>query len=115
MTRQWRAKTEKAHSDKCPTGIIGLDEVTYGGLPGGRPTLVAGSAGSGKTLLAVEFLVRGAREYNEPGALMSFEETVEEITANVGSLGFDLPGLIRRKKLAIFRRFSKGGRTLRKC
>lgn len=86
---------------KCPTGIQGLDEITGGGLPRGRPTLVCGSAGCGKTLLASEFLVRGAVQFGEPGVLMAFEETENELKANVGSLGFDLAGLVRRKKIVI--------------
>jgi len=84
---------------KAPTGICGLDEITEGGLPQGRPTLVCGSAGSGKTLLAMEFLVRGATEYNDPGVFMSFEETDRELTQNVRSLGFDLDRLVADKKL----------------
>jgi circadian clock protein KaiC len=87
--------------EKCPTGIRGLDEITDGGLPRGRPTLVCGAAGCGKTLLAMEFIVRGARDMAEPGVFMAFEETEAELTANVASLGFDLPSLIRRKKLAM--------------
>jgi circadian clock protein KaiC len=86
---------------KCPTGIQGLDEITGGGLPRGRPTLVCGSAGCGKTLLAVEFLVRGAMQFGEPGVFMSFEETDAELKANVASLGFDLAGLVRRKKIVL--------------
>ncbi len=86
---------------KCPTGILGLDEVTFGGLPRGRPTLVCGGAGCGKTLLGIEFLVRGATQYNEPGVCISFEETAEELAQNVGSLGFDVNALISQKKLAI--------------
>ena len=86
---------------KCPTGIRGLDEITGGGLPRGRPTLVCGAAGCGKTLLAAEFLVRGAVEFGEPGVLMAFEETEQELTANVASLGFDLAGLVRKKRLVI--------------
>ncbi len=86
---------------KCPTGITGLDEITRGGLPRGRPTLVAGGAGSGKTLLGIEFLVKGATLYNEPGVFMAFEETSPELATNVNSLGFDLPGLIKQKKLAV--------------
>src|SRR5665213_1560332 len=86
---------------KCPTGIQGLDEITGGGLPRGRPTLVCGGAGCGKTLLAAEFLVRGAVQFDEPGVLMAFEETEKELTANVASLGFDLAGLIRRKKIIV--------------
>jgi circadian clock protein KaiC len=86
---------------KCPTGIQGLDEITGGGLPRGRPTLVCGGAGCGKTLLAAEFLVRGAVQFDEPGVLMAFEETEKELKANVASLGFDLEGLVRRKKIII--------------
>src|SRR5476651_2119611 len=86
---------------KCPTGIQGLDEITGGGLPRGRPTLVCGSAGCGKTLLAAEFLVRGAVQFDEPGVLMAFEETEAELKANVASLGFDLTGLVRRKKIVV--------------
>jgi circadian clock protein KaiC len=86
---------------KCPTGIQGLDEITGGGLPRGRPTLVCGGAGCGKTLLAAEFLVRGAVQFNEPGVLMAFEETEKELKANVASLGFDLEGLVARKKIVI--------------
>ena len=86
---------------KCPTGIQGLDEITSGGLPRGRPTLVCGGAGCGKTLLAAEFLVRGAVQFDEPGVLIAFEETEKELKANVASLGFDLEGLVRRKKIII--------------
>ena len=86
--------------DKAPTGIEGFDEITYGGLPRGRPTLVCGAAGSGKTLFGVEFLVRGATEFGEPGVFLAFEETPEELTRNVRSLGFDLDALIRSGKLA---------------
>src|SRR4051794_32078871 len=86
---------------KSPTGIDGLDEVTNGGLPRGRPTLVCGSAGCGKTLLAMEFLVRGATQFGEPGVFLAFEETAEELTQNVRSLGFDLDDLIARKKLEV--------------
>lgn len=83
------------------TGIPGFDEITGGGLPAGRPTLVCGSAGAGKTLFALEFLFRGATTYNEPGVFMSFEESGEEIITNVASLGFDLKKLIDDKKLLI--------------
>ena len=86
---------------KAPTGIQGLDEITGGGLPRGRPTLVCGSAGCGKTLLAMEFLVRGATQFGEPGVFMSFEETSAELTQNVRSLGFDLDALAEQKKLAV--------------
>src|SRR5271156_5019957 len=86
---------------KCPTGIQGLEEITGGGLPKGRPTLVCGGAGCGKTLLALEFLVRGATLYNEPGVFLAFEETAEELAQNVRSLGFDLDDLIEKKLLSV--------------
>lgn len=86
---------------KAPTGIQGLDEITHGGLPRGRPTLVCGGAGCGKTMLAAEFLVRGATEHQEPGVFMMFEENVEELTTNMRSLGFDLDKLRRQKKIAL--------------
>src|SRR5687767_4177457 len=86
---------------KAPSGIQGLDEITGGGLPRGRPTLVCGGPGCGKTLFAMEFLVRGATQFGEPGVFMSFEETEDELAANVASLGFVLPRLIKAKKLAI--------------
>lgn len=86
---------------KAPTGISGFDEITHGGLPRGRPSLVAGAAGSGKTLFGIEFLVRGATEHAEPGVLLSFEETAADLAANVASLGFDLPGLQDRGLLAL--------------
>ena len=86
---------------KAPTSIKGLDKITGGGLPIGRPTLVCGSAGCGKTLFAMEFLVRGATLYNEPGLFVSFEETEKELAANVSSLGFDLDDLIKRKKIRL--------------
>jgi circadian clock protein KaiC len=86
---------------KSPTGIQGLDEITGGGLPKGRPTLVCGGAGCGKTLLAMEFLVRGATQFNEPGVFMAFEETAKDLTKNVASLGFDLKDLVNRKKIVL--------------
>jgi circadian clock protein KaiC len=86
---------------KAPTGIQGLDEITGGGLPAGRPTLVCGSAGAGKTMLAVEFIVRGATEFGEPGVFMLFEENAAELAANVRSLGFDLDKLVTQKKLKL--------------
>jgi circadian clock protein KaiC len=92
---------ENRNLPKAPTGIQGLDEITQGGFPRGRPTLICGSAGAGKTLLAMEFLVRGATEYNEPGVFMAFEETAPELTQNVRSLGFDLDELANEKKLVI--------------
>ena len=84
---------------KTLTGIVGFDEITGGGLPSGRPTLVSGGAGSGKTMFALEFLVRGATEFNEPGVFISFEETIPDLTSNAASLGFDLAALVARKKL----------------
>lgn len=84
---------------KSPTGIQGFDEITAGGLPKGRPTLVCGGAGCGKTLFGIEFLVRGATQYNEHGVFMSFEETNEELAINVASLGFDLEDLVKKKKI----------------
>ena len=86
---------------KSKTGIQGLDEITGGGLPKGRPTLICGGAGCGKTLLAMEFLVRGATQFNEPGVFMAFEETAKDLTKNVASLGFDLKDLIARKKIVL--------------
>jgi len=94
-----RKKFQRKTLPKSPTSILGFDEITGGGLPKGRPTLVCGGAGCGKTLFAMEFLVRGATLYDEPGVFISFEETEKELTANVASLGFDLAGLIRRKKI----------------
>jgi circadian clock protein KaiC len=86
---------------KAPTGISGLDEVTGGGLPRGRPTLVCGPAGCGKTLLAMEFLVRGITEFDEPGVFIAFEESAEDLIANVASLGFDLEQLKAGGRLVI--------------
>ena len=86
---------------KAATGIHGLDDITEGGLPKGRPTLVCGGPGCGKTLLAAEFLIRGATQFNEPGAFITFEETSEELAQNVRSLGFDLDALVEDKKIAI--------------
>jgi circadian clock protein KaiC len=95
------APTSRPQLPKAPTGIQGLDEITGGGLPKGRPTLVCGGAGCGKTLLAMEFLVRGATQFNEPGVFMAFEETAKDLTQNVASLGFDLEDLVARKKIAL--------------
>jgi circadian clock protein KaiC len=86
---------------KSLTGIKGLDEITKGGLPKGRPTLVCGGAGSGKTLLAAEFLIKGALQFGEPGVFMSFEETSDELTKNVASLGFKLDDLVAQKKISL--------------
>jgi circadian clock protein KaiC len=101
MAKSRKATAQPDQLEKCPTGITGLDEITEGGLPRGRPTLVCGSAGSGKTLLGMEFIVRGTTEFGEPGVFMAFEETVEELSQNFASLGFDVNSLIRRRKLAV--------------
>ena len=106
MTKQIQTKkrpTEQAKASlpKAPTGIQGLDEITGGGFPRGRPTLICGSAGAGKTLLSMEFLVTGAMRYNEPGVFMAFEETAAELAQNVRSLGFDLDDLAKKKKLLV--------------
>src|SRR5437867_12137019 len=86
---------------KAPTGIQGLDEITGGGLPRGRPTLVCGGPGCGKTILAMEFLLNGALRYNEPGVFLSFEESVDDLTQNFASLCFDPRPLSARKKLSL--------------
>ncbi|HTI01497.1 MAG TPA: circadian clock protein KaiC [Acidisoma sp.] len=86
---------------KTPTGISGFDDITLGGVPTGRPTLVCGAAGCGKTLFATTFLVRGATQFDEPGVFMSFEERAEDLAANVASLGYDLEGLVAKGRLAI--------------
>jgi circadian clock protein KaiC len=93
--------TKNRSLPKSPTGITGLDEITGGGLPKGRPTLVCGSAGCGKSMLGVEFLVRGVTQFNEPGVLMTFEELPEDVITNSRSLGFDLDNLVARKKLFV--------------
>src|SRR5215510_4924491 len=87
--------------EKSPTGIIGLDEVTYGGLPKGRPTLLCGFAGCGKTIFGMTFLYNGAVEYDEPGVFIAFEEQPEDLIKNVGSLNYDIQQLIAEKKLAV--------------
>ncbi len=94
-------ETERRGLEKCASGIAGLDDITGGGLPRGRPTLICGAAGCGKTLFGVEFLVKGATEYDEPGVFMAFEETPDELTKNVRSLGFDLDELIERNQLSV--------------
>ena len=97
-----KKRTESSPSlSKAPSGIEGLDEITGGGLPAQRPTLVCGTAGCGKTMLAMEFLVRGATQFGEPGVFMMFEENAAELAANVRSLGFDLDKLIAQKKLVL--------------
>jgi circadian clock protein KaiC len=90
-----------ARLPKSPTGIDGFDQVTEGGLPTGRPTLVCGGAGCGKTLFAISFLVHGATRFDEPGVYLSFEENTDELVQNVASLGFDLPGLIEKKRIVL--------------
>jgi len=94
-----KSVSSPAGLQKTPAGIQGLDDITGGGLPQGRPTIVCGGPGCGKTMLGIEFLVRGATQFNEPGVLMAFEETPEELTANVASLGFDLAALVEQEKL----------------
>ena len=98
-SRLLRRSPPTLHLEKAPTGIQGLDEITQGGLPRARPTLVCGTAGCGKTLMAMEFLVRGASQFGEPGVFMAFEETEPELVTNVASLGFDVDSLVARKKL----------------
>jgi circadian clock protein KaiC len=98
---QAKRKVVRTSLPKAPTGIQGLDEVTGGGLPKGRVTLICGSAGSGKSLFAMEFLVHGAVQYGEPGVCMDFEETEGKLRANVASLGFNLSELTKRKKLLV--------------
>src|SRR5688572_29508418 len=97
-----KSKTSPVRSrvlQKVLTGIHGLDEITGGSLPKGRTSLVCGAAGSGKTLLSLEYIIRGAMEYNEPGVFMAFEEKADELETNVASLGFDLPGLQKSKMI----------------
>lgn len=86
---------------KCPTGITGLDEITLGGLPKNRPTLICGGSGSGKSMFGMEFLVRGAVFYNEPGLFVAFEETEEELTQNIASLGFNVTELVDTNQLIL--------------
>ena len=90
-----KAIENQFHFPKTPTGVDGLDEITEGGFPKGRPTLICGSAGCGKTLLSMQFLIQGAIEYNEPGVFMSFEESATDLSMNIKSLGFDLEKLKR--------------------
>src|SRR5205809_1154752 len=84
---------------KSPTGIQGLDEITGGGLPRGRPTLICGGPGCGKTIFAMEFLMNGARLYDEPGVFLSFEESVADLSINFAALGFDPRPLTARKQI----------------
>ena len=92
---------ERSEIAKAPTGISGLDEITFGGLPAGRPTLVSGGPGSGKTLFGVSFLANGAQSFSEPGVLLTFEENAEELASDARSLGYDLEKLVEQKKLLI--------------
>lgn len=101
MNEETSTALKEKRLEKALTGINGLDDITYGGLPKGRPTLITGSAGSGKTLMAMEFLIKGARRYGEPGVFMAFEETEEELAKNFASLGFDLDDLIAENKLIV--------------
>ncbi|HEX3770247.1 MAG TPA: circadian clock protein KaiC [Polyangiaceae bacterium] len=105
-TRTRRSSTRRKPAspralEKTPSGVSGLDRLTYGGLPRGRPTLICGGPGSGKTLFAMQFLVRGATEHGEPGVMLSFEETPEDLAKNFSALGFDLDALVAKKKLLI--------------
>ena len=100
-TQSRRPRSKPIGLQKEPTGISGFDEITRGGVPKGRATLICGGAGAGKTLFAMEFLVRGATLFNEPGVFMSFEESEEELATNVASLGVDLNELIADKKLVL--------------
>ena len=95
------ATPARAALKKAPTGIPGLDEITNGGFPAGRPTLISGGPGSGKTLLGITFLVNGATLYNEPGVLMTFEENAGDLANDVQSLGYDLSALVEQKKLLV--------------
>lgn len=96
-----KKRSLKTVLEKAPTGITGLDEITMGGLPKGRPTLICGDAGSGKTIFSVEFIIKGALLYNEPGVFLAFEEKTQELAQNVASLGYDLNDLIRKKKIKV--------------
>lgn len=86
---------------QSPTGIKGLDAITYGGFPEGRQTLICGGVACGKTLLGMEFLVRNAMQFNEPGVFLTFEETADDLTQNAASFGCDLQDLIACKKLML--------------
>jgi len=103
MAKTTKKKVTAKHNKllKCPTGIKGFDEITEGGLPKNRTTLVSGNAGSGKTLLGIDFLIKGATDYKEPGIFMSFEETKDELYKDVASLNMDLQGLVSRKKILL--------------
>ena len=100
-TASKKSDSPKKQLQKCPTGIKGFDEITEGGLPRNRTTLVSGSAGSGKTLLGIDFLINGAIRFKEPGVFMSFEETEDELYTDVASLSLDLQGLVSQNKILI--------------
>jgi len=99
--RKAGSKNSQEFVAKTPTGTQGLDEITRGGIPTGRNTLVCGGAGSGKTLFAMKYLLCGAMEYGEPGLCVSFEETSQELAQNMASLGYDIPALEKKKMLLI--------------
>ena len=101
MAKQTKARLVDQHLQKAPTGISGFDEITGGGLPVGRPTLICGSAGAGKTLFSIECIVRGSMQFGEPGVIMAFEENPEDLQMNVASLGFDLNKLQKNNLLRI--------------
>ncbi|HXH74094.1 MAG TPA: circadian clock protein KaiC [Bacteriovoracaceae bacterium] len=102
MSKSFKSKIfDPNQFERSPTGIQGLDEITNGGIPKNRPTLIYGSAGCGKTLFGVSFIVNGATQYNEPGVFLSFEENEEELSRNVASLKVDLPKLVQQKKIVI--------------
>jgi circadian clock protein KaiC len=101
MAKTSRSDQQLKELPKTLTGIAGFDEITAGGLPAGRPTLVCGEAGSGKTLFSIEFIVKGATEFNEPGVFVAFEEKADELAMNVASLGFDLKKLVAENKLRL--------------
>jgi len=101
MEQEAVSERELEGVEKAPTGIAGLDFLTKGGLPRGRPTLLTGASGAGKTVLAMEILVNGAEEYNEPGVFVSFEENPEDLARNFGSMEIDIGGLVSRGKLAL--------------
>ena len=101
MIRNNKKTTASLKLKKSLTGINGFDEITEGGLPKNRPTIICGNTGCGKTVMSMEFLVKGATKYNEPGVFMSFEETDEELASNMESLHFNLGSLIKQKKIYI--------------
>ncbi len=101
MSKKTKPISRSDQLAKVPTGIAGFDEITGGGLPAGRPSLVCGSAGCGKSLLAIEFLVRGATQFGEPGVLMTFEESAADVRKNVASLGFNIADLVARKQMVV--------------